>query len=225
MPTPLTTSGRGYSNPEVEAGNPKRRLSAEVEVLRRSETDWGKFEPVIRKWEEIMGRPAPEPTMQVSEEKRHELNPVFVEWMMSLPEGWVTNSGLTAMEELKILGNGVVPKQAELALRLLLGLEEPSERERERERVDSNSDCLSCIDAQRADRHLSNSPGEVIYGADWQEPRSCDTHGTRRVMLPTPTVSDTFTGNLASTQQKEGSMHSVTLPQAVKWLGNNSVLE
>jgi len=38
------------------------------------------------------------------------------------------------------------------------------------------------------------------------------------VNLPTPTVSDTFTDNLASTQQKEGSMHSVTLPQAVKWV-------
>lgn len=33
-------------------------------------------------------------------------------------------------------------------------------------------------------------------------------------MLPTPTVSDTFTGDLKSTQQKPGSMHSVTLPQA-----------
>jgi DNA (cytosine-5)-methyltransferase 1 len=35
-------------------------------------------------------------------------------------------------------------------------------------------------------------------------------------MLPTPTVSDTFTGNLKSTQQKPGSMHSVTLPQATQ---------
>lgn len=135
MPTPLTTSGRGFSNPEVEAGNPKKRLVAEVEVLRRSETQWGKFEPVIRKWEEIMGRPAPEPTQQLSEDKRHELNPVFVEWMMSLPEGWVTGHGLSAMEELKILGNGVAPLQAALALRLLLGLEKPTERERERELI------------------------------------------------------------------------------------------
>ncbi len=30
---------------------------------------------------------------------------------------------------------------------------------------------------------------------------------------PTPTASDDHTGNLSSTQQKEGSMHSVTLPQ------------
>ena len=34
-------------------------------------------------------------------------------------------------------------------------------------------------------------------------------------MWPTPTVSDTYTGNLNSSQQKPGSMHSVTLPQAI----------
>lgn len=33
----------------------------------------------------------------------------------------------------------------------------------------------------------------------------------------TPTVADTFTGNLKSTQQKPGSMHSVNLSQAVNW--------
>jgi hypothetical protein len=39
-------------------------------------------------------------------------------------------------------------------------------------------------------------------------------------LLPTPSVADTFTGNLKSTQQKAGSKHSVNLPQAVedlKW--------
>ena len=34
---------------------------------------------------------------------------------------------------------------------------------------------------------------------------------------PTPTVADTFPGNLKSTQQKSGSMHSVNLSQAVNW--------
>ena len=35
---------------------------------------------------------------------------------------------------------------------------------------------------------------------------------------PTPTCSDVMTGNLKSSQQKENSMHSVTLPQAVmRW--------
>lgn len=38
--------------------------------------------------------------------------------------------------------------------------------------------------------------------------------------LPTPTVSDVFTDRLRSTQQKEGSMHSVTLPQAVRMVSD-----
>ena len=38
---------------------------------------------------------------------------------MGLPEGWVTGHGLTASQELKMLGNGVVPQQARLALDLL----------------------------------------------------------------------------------------------------------
>jgi DNA (cytosine-5)-methyltransferase 1 len=42
--------------------------------------------------------------------------------MMGLPEGWVTNvPGLSRKAQLKALGNGVVPQQGELAVRLLLG--------------------------------------------------------------------------------------------------------
>jgi len=40
---------------------------------------------------------------------------------MGLPAGWVTAvPGLTRNEQLKALGNGVVPQQAAAALRLLL---------------------------------------------------------------------------------------------------------
>ena len=49
------------------------------------------------------------------------LNPMFVEYMMGLPKGWVTNVGLSRTQQLKILGNGVVPQQAYYALQLLLG--------------------------------------------------------------------------------------------------------
>jgi hypothetical protein len=42
--------------------------------------------------------------------------------MMGLPEGHVTGHGLSAAQELKMLGNGVVPQQAALALRLLGGV-------------------------------------------------------------------------------------------------------
>lgn len=47
------------------------------------------------------------------------LNAEFVEYMMGLPKGWVTNIGLTRAQQLKMLGNGVVPQQAEYALELL----------------------------------------------------------------------------------------------------------
>jgi DNA (cytosine-5)-methyltransferase 1 len=48
------------------------------------------------------------------------LNAYFVEYMMGLPKGWVTETGLARAQQLKMLGNGVVPQQAELALELLL---------------------------------------------------------------------------------------------------------
>jgi DNA (cytosine-5)-methyltransferase 1 len=41
--------------------------------------------------------------------------------MMGLPDGWVTDvPGLSRNGQLKVLGNGVVPTQAAMALRLLL---------------------------------------------------------------------------------------------------------
>ncbi len=43
--------------------------------------------------------------------------------MQGLPDGWVTGvPGLSRPQQLKVLGNGVVPQQAVLALRLLLDL-------------------------------------------------------------------------------------------------------
>ena len=47
------------------------------------------------------------------------LNPAFVEYMMGLPVGWVTDTGLSRTQQLKMLGNGVVPQQAYYALELL----------------------------------------------------------------------------------------------------------
>lgn len=47
------------------------------------------------------------------------LSALFVEYMMGLPKGWVTDTGLSRAQQLKMLGNGVVPQQAEYALELL----------------------------------------------------------------------------------------------------------
>jgi hypothetical protein len=42
--------------------------------------------------------------------------------------------------------------------------------------------------------------------------------GVKRSNLPTPAASDPYTENLKSSQTKEGSMHSITLPRAIKRL-------
>jgi len=47
------------------------------------------------------------------------LNAKFVEYIMGLPNGWVTDLDLSRSQQLKMLGNGVVPQQAYYALELL----------------------------------------------------------------------------------------------------------
>lgn len=51
------------------------------------------------------------------------LNPALVEWMMGLPDGWITGvPGLTRTQQIKLGGNGVVPRQAVAAYRYLLAV-------------------------------------------------------------------------------------------------------
>jgi DNA (cytosine-5)-methyltransferase 1 len=119
--TPRTSSANGSTPKQVAAGAPKARLEDQVH------TNWGKFEPAIRRWEAIIGRPAPEPTKPDGKEGNHRLSSKFTEWMMGLPDGWITDIGLKRNDELKACGNGVVPQQAELALSLL-GIKEILER-------------------------------------------------------------------------------------------------
>lgn len=77
--------------------------------------DWGGYEPAIRRWEAVLGRPAPWPTDALGR-----LSAVFTEWLMGLPDGWVTATpGLTRPAMLKALGNGVVWQQAVAAIQLL----------------------------------------------------------------------------------------------------------
>jgi DNA (cytosine-5)-methyltransferase 1 len=48
------------------------------------------------------------------------VSPAFGEWLMGLPEGHITDvPGLSINEQLKLVGNGVVPQQAEHAIRWL----------------------------------------------------------------------------------------------------------
>ena len=75
---------------------------------------------MVKRWEQVTGMEAPAPTKPDGKDGAHRLSSEFTEWMMGLPNGWVTGLGLSRKDELKACGNGVVPQQAELALRLLL---------------------------------------------------------------------------------------------------------
>jgi len=97
-----------------------------------SVVDWGPYESAIRRWELILGRPAPYPT-EPGKTGKPRLSPRFVEWMMGLSEGWVTadDLGLPRSAQLQALGNGVVPQQAAAALRTLFaGMRDADEAER-----------------------------------------------------------------------------------------------
>ncbi len=90
------------------------RSSRQQSKYRSSETfNWRQYETAIRRWEAVMGRIAPTPVDNKG------VNPVFVEWLMGLPEGHVTSLDISRAGQLKMLGNGVVPQQAALALHLL----------------------------------------------------------------------------------------------------------
>jgi DNA (cytosine-5)-methyltransferase 1 len=97
----------GRPEPEGQQGGPG--------APSRGTSDWGRFDPAIRRWEHVLGRRAPWAT-----DDRNRLSPAFVEWLMGLPAGHVTDvPGMTRTQQLKALGNGVVPQQAAAAIRLL----------------------------------------------------------------------------------------------------------
>lgn len=91
-------------------------VDSRVGVLPRP--DWGSYGPAIRRWERL-NRTAPAPT-ELNGNGKPRLNAAFPEWMMGLPDGWVTRvPGLSRAEQLKAIGNGVCPPQAYRALEIL----------------------------------------------------------------------------------------------------------
>lgn len=98
----------------VQRGEPG--VGTRGDTDRRGKERWGRYGPAVARWEAATGRTAP-----WAVDVRGRLSPAFVEWLMGLPEGHVTAApGLTRTQQLKALGNGVVPQQGAAALRLLL---------------------------------------------------------------------------------------------------------
>jgi DNA (cytosine-5)-methyltransferase 1 len=81
---------------------------------------WGRFAPAIDHWAGIVDRDPPPPVTTTARGAVNP-NPAVVEWLMGLPEGWVTSpdTGLSPARQVKALGNGVLPHQARLAISAL----------------------------------------------------------------------------------------------------------
>lgn len=95
-------------------------------IERSSPTDWGIYEPAIRRWEAVRGT-APAPT-ELTSRGTLRLSPRFAEWLMGVPAGWITDvPGISRNDQLKACGNGVVPQQAATALRDMLAAFENQE--------------------------------------------------------------------------------------------------
>ena len=108
----VTDSGEIVADSSFERSQ-RHREHGLSETSGQEHSDWGNYGTAVRRWEEVTGRLAP-PGL-----KDGKLSPVFVEWMMGLPLGYITDLGLSRVAELKALGNGVVWQQAYLALILL----------------------------------------------------------------------------------------------------------
>ena len=87
-----------------------------------NEEAWGEYAEAVARWEVVLGRPAPAPMEPTGKDGTPQLSARFVEWMMGLEPGWVTDTATKRTQQLKILGNGVVPQQAAEALRRMLPL-------------------------------------------------------------------------------------------------------
>lgn len=121
LPTPRASPNENRQTkrtPSQEAGKHGRSLAAEVCSLAPGQ--WGIYEPAVSRWETLTGRWAPAPVHDGRNGRQ--LAAAFSEWMMGLENGWVTAvPGLTREQQLRLLGNGVVPQQGAHALRLLAG--------------------------------------------------------------------------------------------------------
>lgn len=97
----------------AQAGRVRDAVDPDREHLRR----WGGYAHAIARWEHITDRPAPAPAL-LNKAAGPRPAPEFVEWLMGLPAGWVTNltHGLTPNQQITALGNGVLPLQALFAI-------------------------------------------------------------------------------------------------------------
>ena len=120
LPTHAASDATGGGrHPDARVGHTSQIIDA---ALLHGTAAWGKYAPAIHRWEQVT-RPAPSPT-EPNRNGNPRLNPAFSEWMQGWPDGWVTAvPGISRNDQLRIIGNGVVPQCASVALRWLLSVD------------------------------------------------------------------------------------------------------
>lgn len=126
LQTPTAADGAGSRKARGGKRSDKPLPGQAIEMSQQ----WGRYAAAINRWEQIIG-PAPAPT-EISIKGNPRLNPAFSQWMMGWPDGWVTDfinpnlrkrcpeGYISRADALRLIGNGVVSLQAELALLQLL---------------------------------------------------------------------------------------------------------
>jgi DNA (cytosine-5)-methyltransferase 1 len=120
LPTHAASDGTGGGrHPDARVGHTAQIIDV---ALLHGSPQWGKYEPAIRRWENLTSS-APGPT-EPNKNGNPRLSAAFSEWLMGWPAGWVTDvPGISRNDQLRIIGNGVVPQQAIAALTWLLSVE------------------------------------------------------------------------------------------------------
>jgi DNA (cytosine-5)-methyltransferase 1 len=122
LPTPKTTDLKG-----TDSKSDHERNSPNLSAITFHTGQWGKYTAAIQRWEMVTGTPAPAPT-EPNKNGNPRLSAAFSQWLMGWPAGWVTDPaiGISRNDQLRIVGNGVVSRQAIAALRYVLSVGEVS---------------------------------------------------------------------------------------------------
>lgn len=119
LPTPATVT---YNDTETPAHWHHRTQKHETSIgkplpiaIKENPNNFGKYKPAIKQHEHLTQRPAPQPLENHGTKQR--LTIAFLEWMMGLPENYLTHvPKLTRTQAITLTGNGVIPAQAKHAL-------------------------------------------------------------------------------------------------------------
>ena len=126
LPTPAAADGqRGQDFARADRDGSGGDDLVTIAVKADRDNQWGKYAAAIARWEHVTGTPAPAPT-EPNKNGNPRLSAAFSQWLMGWPAGWVTDPaiGISRNDQLRIVGNGVVSRQAEAALRYLLSVGE-----------------------------------------------------------------------------------------------------